>query len=116
MTSKISKELQLAISTEDIDCVFNYFSDDFYFFCNESDAEMITSIFDKTLTHFDFVRKKKKETWTYETYNEYNLLTRYWKATIRTWNLEVLKDCERSKKYQKSGSIKHKFTFLNQLV
>ena len=28
----------------------------------------------------------------------------------------MLKDCERSKKYQKSCSIKHKFTFLNQLV
>lgn len=116
MTSKISEELQLAISNEDIDCVFNYFSDDFYFFCNESDAEMISSIFDKTLTHFDFTRKKKTEIWTYETYNEYNLLTRYWKATVRAWNLEVLKDLERNKKYPKSGPIKHKFTFLNQLV
>lgn len=115
LTSKISDELQVAISTEDIDCVFNYFSDDFYFFCNESDTDKILNIFDKILADFDFARKKKEEIWTYETYNEYNLLTRYWKATIRAWNLDVLKDCEQHKQHPESQMV-HKFTFLNQLV
>ena len=115
LTSKISQKLQYAISTENIDCIFNCFSDDFYFFCNESDTDRILNVFDKTLSEFDFTRKEKEEVWTYESYNEYNLLTRYWKATIRAWNLDVLKDFEQKRKHPESQLV-HKFTFLNQLV
>ncbi len=115
MSSKISEQLQLSISAESIDCEFNYFSDDFYFFCNEKDVEKVLSLFDKVLGEFDFVRKGDKQLWTYETYNTYNLLTRYWKAIIRTWNLDVLKDYEQHKKHP-TEPLKHRYTFLNQLV
>lgn len=115
LSSLISEELQEAIDADSISCIFNYFSDDFYFFCNENDIDKILSLFDKVLAEYDFVRKGNKQLWTYETYNEYNLLTRYWKATIRTWNLEVLKDFENHKKHL-ATPVTHRFTFLNQLV
>ena len=115
LSTRISEQLQKSISEESIDCFFNYFSDDFYFFCNEKDAKKIVSLFDKVLGEFDFVRKEEKQLWTYETYNTYNLLTRYWKAIIRTWNLDVLKDYEQHKKHP-GEPPKHRFTFLNQLI
>ena len=115
LTSLISRELQDYIAADSIDCFFNYFSDDFYFFCNANDIEKIISLFDKVLAEFDFVRKDKREIWDYESYNAYNMLTRYWKATIRAWNLEVLKDHERQENHP-DDSIKHKYTFLNQIV
>lgn len=115
LLSRISKRLQENIEIDSINCIFKYFSDDFYFFCNQDDIETILSLFDKILAEFDFVRKEKKEIWTYETYNTHNLLTRYWKATIRSWNLEILKDYENHKKHP-GTPIEHKYSFLNQLV
>lgn len=115
LSSRISERLQENIEIDSINCVFKYFSDDFYFFCNQDDTETILSLFDKILAEFDFVRKEKKKIWTYETYNTHNLLTRYWKATIRSWNLEVLKDYENHKKHPDTP-IEHKYSFLNQLV
>ena len=113
--SKISQEIQDYIDGNDINCEFNYFSDDFYFFCNERDIEKIINIFDNALEKFDFSRKENKyKIWNYETYNSYNILTRYWKATIRHWNLEVLKDYENARKH--SQAIPHKLVFLNQLI
>ena len=115
LSSRISEALQDYIDTESVNCVFKYFSDDFYFYCNENDIQKILNMFDKVLAEFDFVRKDKKEVWTYETYNTHNMLTRYWKATIRTWNLDVLKDFENQKKHP-SSELFHKYSFLNQLV
>lgn len=57
--SKISQEVQDYIDGNDINCEFNYFSDDFYFFCNENDIEKIINIFDNALEKFDFSRKEK---------------------------------------------------------
>lgn len=115
LSSRISNEIENYIVVEGINCKFKYFSDDFYFYCNEGDIEKIIRIFDKSLEKFDFTRKEKKEIWTYETFNIYNILTRYWKATIRAWNLEVLKDYENNKKHP-CAELFHKYTFLNQLV
>ncbi|WP_282745010.1 hypothetical protein [Peptostreptococcus stomatis] len=115
LSSLISEELQKNINNKSINCLYNYFSDDFYFFCNESDIESILNIFDLVLEKFDFVRKKKKELWTYESYNSYNILTRYWKATVRAWNLEVLKEFERCNKLGNT-EIEHKYSFINQLL
>ena len=115
LSSRISEVLQDYINVESVNCVFKYFSDDFYFFCNENEIQKILNMFDKALSEFDFVRKDKEEVWTYETYNMYNLLTRYWKATIRTWNLDILKDFENQKKHPDSELL-HKYSFLNQLV
>lgn len=113
--SKISKVIDNLISEKDINCEFNYFSDDFYFFCNEYDKEKIIAIFDEVLDKFDFNRKEHKNTlWSYETYNSYNILTRYWKATVRHWNVEVLKDYQIAKEHSREPKIK--LAFLNQLI
>lgn len=115
MLSKIATEIQDYLDSKDISCIFNYFSDDFYFFCNENDTKSIITIFDAVLEKYDFDRKESKfEIWDYEKYNSYNILTRYWKATIRHWNLEVLKDYENTQKH--SRTISHKLSFLNQLI
>lgn len=115
VSSRISEELQLRLSAEAIECEFNYFSDDFYFFCNEMDKERILTLFDNILAEFDFVRSQKKEIWTYETYNTYNLLTRYWKATMRAWNQDILKKNQK-KMENPIVSVKYRYSFLNQLV
>lgn len=115
LSSHIAEELQESIDVESVNCIFKYFSDDFYFFCNEDDRDKVLTIFDKILAEYDFVRKDKKDIWTYETYNQFNLLTRYWKATIRNWNLEILKDYENHKKHPETP-VSHKYSFLNQLV
>ena len=48
------------------------------------------------------------------TKNIENLLTRYWKAIMRHWNEEVLKDFQRQN--QIGTEIQHKLSFLNQLI
>ena len=71
LSSRISEELQVNIEADSINCIFKYFSDDFYFFCNQEDIEKVINLFDKALAEFDFVRKEKKEIWTYETFHMY---------------------------------------------
>lgn len=115
MLSQISLEINSLLNSADISCKFEYFSDDFYFFCNKRDMESIIKIFDKALEKFDFERKLEKgEVWDYEQYNKYNILTRYWKATIRHWNLEFLKDAEIAKKHKTDPT--HRLVFLNQII
>lgn len=41
-------------------------------------------------------------------------MTRYWKAIMRHWNVEVIKDFERQE--QIGARIQHKLSFLNQLI
>ena len=77
--SKISVSIENMLMEQNIDCIFSYFSDDFYFFCNKEDNDGIISIFDKVLEQFDLERSDKKEIWTYETFNNHNVVARYWK-------------------------------------
>ncbi len=115
LSSVISKDIQVSIEAEGIDCTFNYFSDDFYFFCYKRDIERIKKIFDDSLEKKDFVRSEKSEIWTYETYNKHNILTRYWKATVRAWNEGVIKE-EKRKSNNQNLIVPHKLSFINQLV
>lgn len=65
-----------------IDCEFSYFSDDFYFFCNEKDNDKIIEIFDTAIEEHDLERSDKKAIWTYESFNNHNLVARYWKSLL----------------------------------
>lgn len=95
MLQKISADFKDKLTAKNLSFHFEYFSDDFYIFCNSKDINLITTIFDESLQSYDFKRNEsKQEIWTYEDYNNYNLLTRYWKSIIRHWNLELLKDYE----------------------
>lgn len=112
---KISVDFEKALRDAEIHCHFEYFSDDFYIFCNKHDNEQIRRLFMQTLADNDFEGNEKKvEIEDYESYNIENLLTRYWKAIMRHWNVEKLKDFKRMS--QGDEPIFHKLSFLNQLI
>ncbi|MFJ7370950.1 hypothetical protein ACIQVU_16105 [Lysinibacillus sp. NPDC098008] len=79
---KISNSLQKALENENISCDFQYFSDDFYIFCNERDNETVIQVFDSVLEKYNLERKEPIEKWTYIQYNEQNIAERYWKKII----------------------------------
>lgn len=112
---KISDDFGTALKDASINCHFEYFSDDFYVFCNTYDNEAIRKIFNKILAENDYEGNDEKlEIEEYESYNIENLLTRYWKAIMRHWNIEILKDFQRQE--QTGIKIQHKLSFLNQLI
>lgn len=102
----ISNDMEKEITDLGIDCEFSYFSDDFYFFCNKNDNERIVKIFDQVLEKYELERNDaKKEIWTYENFNNYNLVARYWKKLIAHCNVRFKEDRNDNKLY-----------FINQLV
>lgn len=102
----ISNDIEKEIIELGIDCEFSYFSDDFYFFCNKSDVEKIVGIFDNVLENYQLERNDdKKELWTYESFNNYNIVERYWKKVIAYCNLRISMDRENNKLY-----------FINQII
>ena len=108
---KISDDFETALEDADINCHFEYFSDDFYIFCNKYDNEKIRKLFNQVLAENDYEGNEQKiEIEDYESYNIENLLTRYWKAIMRHWNVEVLKDFQRQE--QLGRQIQHKLSFL----
>ena len=112
---KISDDFETALEDASINCHFEYFSDDFYIFCNKYDNETIRGLFNQVLAENDHEGNEQKiEIEDYESYNIENLLTRYWKAIMRHWNEEVLKDFQRQN--QIGTEIPHKLSFLNQLI
>ena len=105
----------MALEDASVNCHFEYFSDDFYIFCNRYDNEKIRKLFSQVLAENDYEGNEQKiEIEDYESYNIENLLTRYWKAIMRHWNVEVIKDFERQE--QIGARIQHKLSFLNQLI
>ena len=103
--AQISQALEEEFLQKGIDCCFSYFSDDFYFFCNKEDNENILSVFDKVLEKFDLERSDKKEIWTYETFNNHNLVARYWKKLVAHCNINFNPEKDDNKLY-----------FINQMV
>lgn len=104
--SEISNDLYQEFKASNIDCEFTYFSDDFYFFCNRDNNDNIIKIFDKVLEKYDLERNEdKKEIFTYERYNNYNLVARYWKKLIAHCNIRFDNHRDNNKMY-----------FINQLV
>ncbi|KAB2488382.1 RNA-dependent RNA polymerase family protein [Priestia endophytica] len=102
----ISNDIEKEIRKSGIECEFSYFSDDFYFFCNKNDTEEIIRIFDKILEEYELERNdNKKEVWTYESFNNYNLVERYWKKLIAHCNVRYDDETYNNKLY-----------FINQLV
>ncbi|AET66627.1 hypothetical protein Desor_0951 [Desulfosporosinus orientis DSM 765] len=103
---KISAEIENTLERNMIDCSFSYFSDDFYFFCNIKDNEKVIKLFDDVLEKFDLERNDGKiETWTYLSYNNYNLIEKYWK--------KIRSDCK--SRYDDSKND-NKLYFINQLI
>lgn len=102
----ISNDIENEIQESNLECEFSYFSDDFYFFCNKEYTDNIIKLFDKVLEKYELERNAaKKKTWTYETFNNYNLVARYWKKTMANCNLNIDKDKDDNKLY-----------FINQII
>ncbi|WEZ61656.1 hypothetical protein [Bacillus subtilis] len=102
----ISLDIEKEIENLEIDCEFSYFSDDFYFFCNKGDAQKVIKIFDEILEKYDLERNEnKREVWTYESFNNYNLVARYWKKLIAKCNVRFNREIDNNKLF-----------FINQLV
>lgn len=102
----ISNDIENEIREMGIDCKFSYFSDDFYFFCNKRDTDKIIRIFDKVLEKYELERNEtKKEIWTYETFNNYNVVARYWKKIMAYCNINFNRDEDDNKLY-----------FINQII
>ena len=102
----ISNDIEEEIRKSGIECEFSYFSDDFYFFCNKNDTGEVIRIFDKVLEEYELERNdNKKEVWTYESFNNYNLVERYWKKLIAHSKEKFDKERDNNKLY-----------FINQLV
>ncbi len=103
--AEISHSLENKFIDNAIECEFSYFSDDFYFFCNKEDNEKIITIFDKVLEDYDLERSDKKQIWTYESFNNYNIVARYWKKLVAHCNIRYNPERNNNKLY-----------FINQMV
>lgn len=101
----ISETLEKQFLQMGVDCNFSYFSDDFYFFCNKEDNEKVVLTFDKVLEMYDLERSDKKEIWTYESFNNHNLVARYWKKLVAHCNIRFKAEKDNNKLY-----------FINQMV
>ncbi len=113
--TNISNDIESRISDENIDCYYSYYSDDFYFFCNEKDELLIKKIFDEVLVVYDMERNETKDqTWSYSMYSDYNLVEKYWKTIISNCKKRE-KDTEK-KQMENGEELNKQFYFINQLV
>ncbi|MDD7796306.1 hypothetical protein [Clostridium sp. 'White wine YQ'] len=111
ISDDLKRELSSSIGSE---CDFSYFSDDFYFFCNRKYNKKIINIFDKVLERYQLERNdSKEEIWTYETFNNYNMVARYWKKVIAHSNTRFKKYTDDTNREIKRNN---KLYFINQLV
>lgn len=103
--SDISNDLEKELREKSIECEFSYFSDDFYFFLNDGSEREIIKIFDSVLEKYDLERNKdKNECWDYFTYNNYNVVEKYWKKVISVCNQTRQRDSQK------------RLVFINQLI
>jgi hypothetical protein len=115
---KISSEIQEEININGIDCKFNYFSDDFYFYCNQDKIDIIKKVFQKILNKYSLeVNSEKIEIWDYEKYTNYNVVEQYWKKIVADTNLKnSMIDSRNSEREEDEPLEMKKYWFTNQLL
>lgn len=80
---KIEKKLDEMLAEQHIDCHYEYFSDDFYFFCNQADKDRIIEGFAKVLDAYELqVNYDKTVVFDFEEYTKDNNLEKLWKKII----------------------------------
>lgn len=80
---KIEDDLNKEISKASIDCEYQYFSDDFYFFCYNKDIDKLKHIFSKVLDKYDLqINNEKTELIDFDKYSKTNSLDKLWKKII----------------------------------
>ena len=111
---EIEKNLDYQLQENNIDCHYEYFSDDFYFFCNNNDIEKITTIFEEVLNQYDLqINYEKKIIYDFEEYSKNNNLEKLWKKII---NISIEND--RKAELQRRGEKEYLGhpAFFTQLV
>jgi hypothetical protein len=102
----IGEDIEKLLVDQNVDCVFSYFSDDFYFICNSENNQKVIEIFDKVLEKYELERNDKKvEVWNYKSYTDYYLAEKYWK--------KIISDCTIRFQPNKNDNIIY---FLNQII
>ncbi len=80
----VEKELDKEFAERHIGCHYEYFSDDFYFFCNHADIDKIKETFSKVLDNYELqVNYDKSLTLDFEEYTKDNNLEKLWKKIIK---------------------------------
>lgn len=111
---KIENQLITALEKSNIKCYFEYFSDDFYFFCNNKDIFQIKNVFSNVLDQYDLQYNDEKTLLLdFEEYSKSNNLDKQWKKVI---NHAISKDEEYNKASKTKNETTKYPTFLTQLV
>lgn len=114
---KLEEKLSTQLQKQNIDCHYEYFSDDFYFFCNSTDIDKIKEIFSKVLDEYELqVNYDKTTIFDFEEYSKSNNLEKLW--------MKIIKQSEESDKrvrgLPKGGRLRemvaHYPVFFTQLV
>ena len=111
---KIEEELINEIARQDIDCHFEYFSDDFYFFCNKSGIEKLMEIFSKVLSAYELeANHDKTQVYDFEAYTQVNNLEKQWNRII---DLSRFREAQEKAGLKVLGMKKCHPAFFTQLV
>lgn len=111
---KIEKELDKELGNKKINCHYEYFSDDFYFFCNNADINRIKEIFAKVLDNYESqINYDKTLILDFEEYTKDNNLEKLWKKIIK---ISEEKDEEAKIKRRSQKKYKVHPAFFTQLV
>jgi hypothetical protein len=111
---KLEKRLDDELAIKRIKCHYEYFSDDFYFFCNNSDLDKITKIFSMVLDEYELqVNYEKTKLYDFEDYTKDNNLEKLWKKII---NISIEQDKKIQKLRMNAATYTDYPAFFTQLV
>lgn len=111
---ELMDKLKEKLKENNIDCVINNFSDDIYIFSYAENENRIREIFNEVLSSFSLENNSEKyESYDYISYNNENIVTKYWKAVIRKQldHEEYIDNME-----EKDEPKKYNLNFTNQLI
>lgn len=110
----IEDELDKELKENKITCEYEYFSDDFYFFCYDKDINNIQKVFNKVLDNHQMeLNHSKTIILDFEEYSKNNNLEKLWKKII---NIAITKDNEAKEKRKKNPNFKQHPSFFTQLI
>lgn len=121
MLSKIAIDLKEKLKEQQIDCKIKYFSDDFYIFINSYAKERVIYEFTHVLHRYELTNNSDKtEEFTYLSYNNNNVVDKYWNKIISLQEEHNQKREVNSKFLMKQEIIKeplkNRLNFLTQLI
>lgn len=111
---RIEDDLIQSLKDNDVSCYFEYFSDDFYFFCGKNDLTVIQKVFESVLEKFELqINHEKTKVIDFEEYMSENSLEKIWKKVVK---ISQEKDKELENRVNKIKPKKIHPAFFTQLV